>query len=60
MGAAMLCGVSKIENKTIENSASYIESWIRVLKGDKEFAVNAASKAQKASDHILGISFESK
>ena len=29
MGAAMLCGVVGIENKTIKNSASYIQSWLR-------------------------------
>ncbi|WP_161805334.1 zincin-like metallopeptidase domain-containing protein [Sporosarcina globispora] len=32
MGAAMLCGIAGIDNSTIENSASYIHSWIRNLK----------------------------
>jgi antirestriction protein ArdC len=32
MGAAMLCGVAGIDNSTIDNSASYIDSWLRVLK----------------------------
>ena len=54
MGAAMLCGVSEIDNNTIENSASYIQSWLRVLKEDKRMVVLAAAKAQKAVDYILG------
>jgi Zincin-like metallopeptidase len=34
-GAAMICGISGIENKTIKNSASYIQSWLGKLKDDK-------------------------
>lgn len=54
MGAAMLCGVAKIDNHTIENSASYIASWLRKLKDDKKMVVQAAGQAQKAADYILG------
>ena len=32
MGAAMLCGLAGIDNRTNESSASYIDSWLRVLK----------------------------
>ena len=32
MGAAFLCGVSGIENRTVDNSAAYIASWLRVLQ----------------------------
>src|ERR1700682_6440720 len=28
MGAAMLCGVAGVESRTLENSASYLQSWI--------------------------------
>ena len=55
MGAAMLCGVAGIDNHTIENSASYIQSWLRELKDDKRLVVQAAAQAQKASDYILGV-----
>lgn len=53
MGAAFLCGYSGIEQKTIENSASYIQGWLKVLKNDKTMLVHAAAQAQKAADYIL-------
>ena len=53
MGAAMLCGVVGIENKTIKNSASYIQSWLSKLRDDKKLVVHAAAAAQKAADFIL-------
>lgn len=58
MGSTMLCGVAGIDNNTIENSAAYLQSWLRALKDDKTLLVKAGSQAQKASDHILGIKFE--
>ena len=54
MGAAMLSGVVGIENRTIKNSASYIQSWLGKLKEDKKLVVHAAAAAQKAADFILG------
>lgn len=56
IGAAMLCGVAGIENVTIENSASYIQSWLRVLKEDSKLIVYAAAQAQKAVDYIYSPS----
>jgi len=53
MGAAMLCGVIGIENKTIKNSASYIKSWLGKLKDDQKLVIHAAAAAQKAADFIL-------
>jgi antirestriction protein ArdC len=49
----MLCGVVGIENKTIKNSASYIQSWLGKLRDDKKLVVFAAAAAQKAADFIL-------
>ncbi|MFD1362787.1 ArdC family protein [Lentibacillus salinarum] len=54
LGASMLCGVTGINNETIDNSASYIQSWLRALKNDKTLIVQASQQAQKACDHILG------
>jgi antirestriction protein ArdC len=54
MGSAMLCGVSGIAPKTIENSASYLQAWITRLRGDSRLLISAASAAQKAADFILG------
>ena len=55
MGAAMVSSHLNIENVTIENSASYIDNWLTVLRNDKKFVVQAAQKAQKAADLILNI-----
>ena len=54
LGASMLCGVSGIAPRTLDNSASYLKSWIDKLRGDSRLIVTAASAAQKASDFILG------
>lgn len=48
MGAAMLCAYAGIEDATIENSASYLDNWIRVLKGDKRLLITAAGQAERA------------
>ena len=53
MGAAYLCGLCGIENATIDNSASYIQSWLKKLKDDNKFVIQAASHAQRAVDYIL-------
>lgn len=53
LGASMLCAVSGIEKHTLDQSASYIKSWIKVLKDDYSFIVSASQQAQKAVDHIL-------
>lgn len=60
MGAAFLCGITGIENKTINNSAAYIQSWIQKLRNDKKFLIHAAGLAQKACDHILQPEFETE
>ncbi|WP_153558149.1 ArdC family protein [Roseimaritima sediminicola] len=57
MGAAFLCAASGISPPTIKQSASYLQSWIEVLKGDKRLVVGAASAAQKAADLILDEEF---
>jgi antirestriction protein ArdC len=54
MGAAMLCGIAGIDNSTIENSASYIDLWLRTLKKESRLVIQAAAQAQKAVDYNLG------
>jgi antirestriction protein ArdC len=56
MGAAFLAGYCGIENRTFNNSASYLANWLDALKNDSRMIVVAASQAQKAADLILGIS----
>lgn len=53
MGAAYLCGICRIENSIIDNSAAYIDSWLKKLKSDNRFIVQASGYAQKAVDYIL-------
>lgn len=60
MGAAYLCGVAGIDNRTIDNSAAYVAGWIKALKGDAKLAVNAAAGAQRAADWILGERWEDR
>lgn len=54
MGAAFLAGRTGIATKTLPNSAAYLASWIKALKGDKKLLVSAAGQAQKAVALILG------
>ena len=54
MGASFLSGITGISGKVIDNSTSYIQSWLQVLKGDKKFVISAAAQAQKAANFILG------
>lgn len=60
IGAAMLCGVCGIDNSTLPQSASYIQSWMRRLKEDPRLIIQAAAQAQKAADYIRGISYASE
>lgn len=55
--AAFLCGYAGI-TQTLDNSVAYIQSWLKVLRNDKKFVIDAASKAQRAFDYILNINFE--
>jgi antirestriction protein ArdC len=57
MGAAFLCGQAEIGERTIDNSAAYLNGWLEQLKNDKTLIVQAAAQAQKASDFILGRTF---
>lgn len=55
IGSAYLMNHIGIEtSKTFKNSASYIQSWLGVLKNDNRFIVSASSKAEKAMKYILG------
>jgi len=58
IGAAFLCSFTGIKNETIDNSASYIQSWLRVLKEDCKMIVIAAGQAQKAVDYICKDEYE--
>ena len=54
MGAAFLAGYAGIDGESeIENSAAYLQGWLKVLKADKTLIFKAAADAQKAVNYIL-------
>ena len=53
MGAAFLCGQAEIAERTIDNSAAYLNGWLDQLRSDRTLIVHAAAQAQKAADFIL-------
>lgn len=55
MGAAFTCARLGIENETREDHASYLASWLNVLKADKRAIFTAASKAQAACDYLFNL-----
>lgn len=60
IGGAFLLGTSGLsESAPITNSAAYIQHWMQALQDDPRCVVCAASRAQKASDWILGFREES-
>ena len=52
LGAAFLCADLAITGKVRDDHASYIESWLQVLKQDKRAIFTAASHASKAVEYL--------
>lgn len=57
MGAAMLAGIAGIAPVTLDNSAAYLASWLKVLRSDSKLVVQAAAQAQRAADLLQGVTF---
>jgi antirestriction protein ArdC len=57
MGAAFLAAMTGTDQH-FDNSAAYLASWLRTIKGDPKLVVQAAAQAQHAVDHILGVTYE--
>lgn len=53
MGAAFLCGEAGIFDRTVNNSAAYLQGWLKSLENDRNLIITAAAQAQKAVDYIL-------
>lgn len=54
MGASFLSAIAGIDNSHIQqNQQAYIQNWIKVLENDKSLLIQAANRAQKATDFIL-------
>jgi antirestriction protein ArdC len=50
IGAAMLCEQLGISSEMRDDHVSYIKSWLKALRNDKQFIFTAASKSQEAVD----------
>ena len=54
MTSAMLCAEAGIEAPIMENATAYLQSWYSRLSKDPKMLISAASRAQKASEYIIG------
>jgi antirestriction protein ArdC len=54
LGSAFLCAEAGIDNSELDNSAAYIQSWLKALKNDKRLLIAASGLAAKAARYILG------
>lgn len=50
---ASQCGLDLTDNRLIENSAAYLQSWLTGLRNDKTLIFRASTQAQKAASFIL-------
>ncbi len=55
MGAAFLCADLQITPEVRDDHASYIDSWLKILKDDKRAVFSAASHASQAVDYLHGL-----
>ncbi|QEW24000.1 Antirestriction protein (plasmid) [Marinibacterium anthonyi] len=53
LGAAFLCADLGIAPEPREDHASYIRTWLEVLKGDKKAIFSAAAKASQAASWLM-------
>ncbi len=54
MTAAFLCGEVGVVDRTIDNSAAYLDHWRAKISEDPRLIVQAAGQAQRAADLIVG------
>jgi len=55
LGAAFLCADLELTPELREEHASYLDHWLKVLKGDKRAIFSAAGHAQRAADFLHGL-----
>lgn len=59
MAASMLAGHAGISSEAAdENSAAYLDHWLRKLKAEPNLLASAGGAAQRAIDHIRNIKWE--
>ncbi len=52
LGAAFLCAEFLVPNKPRKDHAAYIDSWLKVLRGDKRAIFTASTAAHQAVDYL--------
>lgn len=55
LGSAFVVAHLGLEGARLENHASYVESWLRVLKNDKNAVFTASRHASAAYAHIINL-----
>lgn len=63
MGACFLAaeaGINLKDSKLFDNSAAYLRGWLSKIKNDTKLLIQAAGKAQKAVDYILGRKWDTE
>jgi antirestriction protein ArdC len=55
LGSAFLCADLELTPELRADHASYIDSWIKVLKNDKRAIFTAASHAERAAAYLHGL-----
>jgi antirestriction protein ArdC len=55
LSASFLCADLGVAHDPRDNTATYLESWLKVLKNDKRAIITAAAKAQSAADYLHGL-----
>ena len=60
LGAAFLCADLNLTPEAGADHAAYIQSWLKVLKEDKQAIFSAAAHAQRAADFLHGFQSEAQ
>jgi antirestriction protein ArdC len=55
LGAAFVCADLALTPEVRDDHASYVYSWLKVLKDDKRAVFTASAYAQKAADYLSGL-----
>lgn len=56
ISAAFVCADLGIEHDPRDNTATYVENWLKVLKQDSRAVITAAAKAQAVADYLRQFS----
>lgn len=58
LASAFCCASIALDNSLVDDAASYIDGWLKVLKSDPKAVVIAAAQAQRAADYIKGVTYD--